>query len=64
MAKAPDYEHHAPRTIDKKKRPKAFNEEAVLANRGSRVNFKNYIRQLKEEELAEEIDDFEDDFEE
>lgn len=54
MAKSSEYEHHQPRTIIKKKKQKVYNEEAILENRGSRVSFKNYIRQLHEEEIAEE----------
>lgn len=54
MAKTPDYEHHQPRVIVKKKKQKLFNEEAVLETRGSRVSFKNYIRQLEEDEIDEE----------
>lgn len=54
MAKSSEYEHHQPRTIQKSKKKKVFNEEATLENRGSRVGFKNYIRQLEEDELDEE----------
>lgn len=36
--------------LDKKKHhSKTFNED-VLENRGNRVNFKNYLRQIKEQE--------------
>jgi hypothetical protein len=53
MAKSSEYEHHQPRAGIKKKQ-KVYNEEAVLESRGSRVSFKNYIRQLREEEIAQE----------
>lgn len=54
MTKSSEYEHHIPRTIQKNKKKKVFNEEATLENRGSRVSFKNYIRQVREDELDEE----------
>lgn len=54
MAKSSEYEHHQPRTIQKNKKKKVFNEEAALENRGSRVSFKNYIRQLEEDEIQTE----------
>ena len=54
-----DYEHHQPRKTDKKKKHhRGFNEEVVQDQRASRVNFKNYLRQLREEELMD--DDFDD----
>ena len=55
-----DYEHHQPRKSDKKKKHhRCFNEEVVQDQRASRVNFKNYLRQLREEELMD--DEFDED---
>lgn len=52
MSKKPDYtEHHQPRPLNKKKKHKSGFNEDVADNRRSRINFKNYVRQLKEEEL-------------
>ena len=56
MPKNEEYLHHQPRKVEKKKKQR-FNEDAP-ETRHSRINFKNYIRQLEEEELLE--DDFED----
>mgnify|MGYP005862488603 CR=1 FL=1 len=55
-----DYEHHQPRKSGKKKKSyRNFNEDAFQDERASRVNFKNYLRQLREEELMD--DNFEED---
>lgn len=54
-----EYDHHQPRQLNKgKKHSRGFSED-VQENRQNRVSFKNYLRQVKEEEL--ENDDFEDD---
>jgi hypothetical protein len=59
MPKNEEYLHHQPRKIEKKKRqPGRFNEEAE-GGRQTRINFKSYIRQIKEEELLAD-DDFDD----
>ena len=44
---------------NKKKKHKGLNEDSALENRKTRVNFKNYIRQLREEEAEADFDDFE-----
>jgi RNA-splicing ligase RtcB len=54
MAKT-DYEHHLPRIIDKSKRQRGAFDEAVLDKRKNKISFKNYVRQLEEDELAEEL---------
>lgn len=53
MPKNEEYLHHQPRVIDKKKRVKVPDADAVLENRGNRVNFKNYLRQIKEQETLD-----------
>ena len=55
MAKSLEYEHHQPRPVANKKKTKTFTED-TLESRGSRVSFKNYMRQLKEEEISAEAD--------
>lgn len=54
MAKT-DYEHHLPRVIDKSKRQRGAFDEAVLDKRKNKISFKNYVRQLEEDELEEEL---------
>ena len=57
-----DYEHHQPpRKFDKKKKKKHFglNEDSDVS-RANRVNFKNYLRQLKEQELLSDDEDDDD----
>jgi hypothetical protein len=49
-------EQRVKRTDKRKHHRRGFNED-VSDRRATRVNFKNYLRELKEEELAEEIDD-------
>jgi hypothetical protein len=56
MPKNEEYMHHQPRKADKKKKQR-FNEDAP-EKRVSRINFKNYIRQLEEEDAINA--DFED----
>lgn len=52
--------HHRPRNIDKKKhRKRGFNEDS-RDNRQSRVNFKRYVRELEEDLLDDELNDYED----
>lgn len=53
MPKNEEYLHHQPRVIEKKKRVRVPDADAVLENRGNRVNFKNYLRQIQEQELLE-----------
>jgi len=57
MPKHDEYAHHQPRPAPKKK-TKTFNED-TLESRNSRVSFKNYIRQLEEDEISEEADGME-----
>ena len=55
MAKFQEVEHHIPRKIDKKKHHAAgFNEEA-RDSRKAKIGFKNYMRQLEEETLEQEL---------
>ncbi len=62
MAKPPvDYLEKTKKQFhNKKKKHKGVNEDSVLENRKNRVNFKNYIRQLREEEAETDFDDYED----
>jgi hypothetical protein len=49
-----DFYSHQPRKLDKKKHhARGFNEE-IHDQREQRVNFKNYIRQLREQEVADD----------
>ena len=52
-----EYEHHAPRSVNKQRKNTV--SEEVQANRRSRINFKNYLRQVEEELIDDE--NFEDD---
>lgn len=53
MPKNEEYLHHQPRVIDKKKRVNVPDADAVLENRGNRVNFKSYLRQIQEQETLD-----------
>ena len=59
MSKYDSLEHHQPRKIDKKKHRRRGFSEDVQDKRQQRVGFKNYLRQIEEEELL--IDDYNDD---
>jgi len=48
-----EFYSHQTRKIDKKKRHSRGFSEDIREERAQRVNFKNYIRQLREEESAE-----------
>lgn len=52
--------HHKPRKIDKKKHRKRGFSEDSRDNRQSRINFKRYVRELEEDLLDDELDDYED----
>ena len=54
-----DSGHHKPRDFSKKKRKKGFSEDKA-ANRQARIGFKNYLRELEEDELDNELDDIDD----
>ncbi len=54
-----DTGHHKPREFNKKKRKKGFSEDKA-ANRQARIGFKNYLRELEEEELDDALDDLDD----
>lgn len=48
-----DSDNKSIKRLDKKKHhSRSFNED-VLENRGNRVNFKNYLRQIREQEIAD-----------
>ena len=50
-----------PRKIDKKKHhSKGFSEEVAL-NRKSKINFKKYLKDIKEAELLDDADDLNED---
>ena len=49
-----EFEHHQPRQIDKRKHHRAGFSEDVQEKRKDRVSFKNYVRQIREQELASE----------
>ena len=52
-----DYEHHAPRVINKtKKNRNGFNEE-VTVKRQDRISFKNYIREMSEQENGDFLEE-------
>lgn len=55
-----DNGHHKPRDHKKKKRPKTGFAEDRAANRQARIGFKNYLREIEEEELDDLMDDDED----
>jgi len=55
-----DFGHHKPRNLDKKKRRKAGFSEDRAANRQARIGFKNYLRELEEDELDEALDELDD----
>lgn len=50
MPKTPDFEHHQPRQIDKRKHHREGFSEDIQENRKTRVSFKNYVRSLDEDE--------------
>lgn len=54
MPKTEEYLHHQPRKIDKKKKraPQRFNEDPD--SRKTRINFKSYIREVREQELLDD----------
>jgi hypothetical protein len=54
MPKTPEYDHHEPRKIDKKKRHHRGFTEDVQEKRAGRVGFKNYLRRIREEELEQD----------
>lgn len=49
--------HHKPRNLDKKKRRKAGFSEDRAASRQARIGFKNYLREIEEDELDDALDD-------
>ena len=48
-------EHHQPRKIDKKKHHRAGFSEDARDNRKAKIGFKNYMRQLEEETLEQDL---------
>lgn len=52
-----DFEHHRPRSIDKKKHHRKGYREDYQDTRQSRVNFKRYLIEMEEELLDQEIDE-------
>ena len=52
-----EIEHHMPRIIDKKKRHKDGFSEEIQDKRVSRISFKNYVRQLEEEMMEDDLED-------
>jgi len=61
MPKTEEYLHHQPRKVEKKKRkPQNFNEDSD--SRKTRINFKSYIREIREQELLDDelFDDMDD----
>ena len=56
-----DTGHHKPRNLDKTKRRKAGFSEDKAANRQARIGFKNYLRELEEEDLDDQLDDLDED---
>lgn len=59
MPKFNSQDHHQPRKSDKRKHhQRGFNED-IQTQRAGRVNFKNYLRQIREPELSDE-DGFDD----
>ena len=54
--------HHQPRRTDKKKHHRRGFSEDIQDKRAARVGFKNYLRQVKEEELSSfDLDDLDED---
>jgi len=63
MSKKPveyGFDHHQPRIKDKKKRHKGGFSEEVVESRATRISFKNYVRQLEEEQMLDDGDDLDD----
>lgn len=52
------YDKHADRKANK---PKKRKQEGDQWDRKARVSFKNYVRTLKQADLEEDLDDYEDD---
>jgi hypothetical protein len=52
-----DDSHHKPRDHKKKKKPKSNFAEDRVANRQARIGFKNYLREIEEEELDDLIEE-------
>ena len=53
------YDKHADRKVASK--PKKRKQESDQWDRKARVSFKNYVRNLKQADLEEDLDDYEDD---
>ena len=51
-----EYEHHAPRVINKSKKPRGSVNEESIVSRQSRISFKSYVRQLSEQDGSDEQD--------
>jgi len=56
-----DTGHHKPRDFSKKKRKKGFSEDKA-ANRQERIGFKNYLRELEEDELDDQLDHIDEEY--
>ena len=54
-AKDIEFQHHQPRSLDKRKRHRAGFSEDVQETRKNRISFKNYVRQIDDERLATEL---------
>jgi hypothetical protein len=55
-----DSGHHQPRDFSKKKRKKGFSEDKA-ANRQARIGFKNYLRELEEDDLDDQLGNIDED---
>jgi hypothetical protein len=60
MPKKEQVDHHQPRKHDKKKHHRRGFSEDIQDRRQARVGFKNYLRQIEEEELSAFDDEDED----